>query len=107
MKTIKHSWQSDGADHAFEMVFVQGTAGRPFRFGEGKETPAIKVPSFFIATVPVTQACWTHIVGAGRNPSVRRGDRRPVENVSWDEVTGPDGFLFFFEPNRPVMRSTF
>jgi formylglycine-generating enzyme required for sulfatase activity len=27
------------------------------------------------------------------NPSVCRGDRRPVENVSWDDITGPGRFL--------------
>ena len=58
------------------------------------EKRAIEISDFFMATVPVTQALWTHVMGAGNNPSHFRGDCRPVENVSWHDVTGPDGFLY-------------
>ncbi len=75
------------------MVHVEGTRGRPFFFGEGPGKRAIEIPDFFIATVPVTQAVWTHVMGAASNPSHFRGERRPVENVSWHDVTGPDGFI--------------
>src|SRR5437870_184854 len=91
MRTIKYGWRTDDSDHTLEMVYVQGSGGHPFRFGAGKETRAREVASFFIATVPVTQALWTHVMGG--NPSHRRGDCRPVEDVSWDDITGPDGFL--------------
>src|SRR5437870_12265161 len=91
MRTIKYCWRVDDSDHAIEMVHVEGTNGRPFLFGEGTELRAIEVPGFFMATVPVTQALWTQVMGG--NPSVGRGNRKPVENVSWDDVTGPDGFL--------------
>ncbi|MEP7347938.1 MAG: SUMF1/EgtB/PvdO family nonheme iron enzyme, partial [Gemmatimonadaceae bacterium] len=46
-----------------------------------------------MATIPVTQALWTHVMGTGTNPSGFRGDGRPIENVSWREVTQPAGFL--------------
>jgi sulfatase modifying factor 1 len=75
------------------MVYVQGTGGRPYLFGEGKERRPIEVADFFIATVPVTQALWSHVMGDGSNPLGRRGDRRPLENVSWDDITGRNGFL--------------
>jgi formylglycine-generating enzyme len=91
MRTIKYNGKSGDLDHAVEMVYVPGTDGRPFLFGEGKQRRAIEIPGFLIATVPVTQVLWTHVMGS--NPSNRRGDLRPVENVSWDNVTGPDGFL--------------
>jgi sulfatase modifying factor 1 len=93
MKSIQYVWRSDDSDHSIELVYVQGTGGRPFLFGEGEERRAIEVSDFFITTVPVTQALWTHIMGAGSNPSNHRGDRKPVENVSWEDVTRPDGFL--------------
>jgi hypothetical protein len=46
-----------------------------------------------MATVPVTQALWTHVMGAADVPGKRHGGRRPVEHVSWDEITLPGGFL--------------
>jgi formylglycine-generating enzyme required for sulfatase activity len=93
MRNIQYRWRLDDAEHSFEMVYVQGTDGRPALLGEGEERRASEVLDFFMAAVPVTQALWTHVMGAGSNPSCRRGDRRPVENVSWDNVTRPDGFL--------------
>ena len=93
MGDLDYRWKSGDADHAIEMVYVQGTDGEPFVFGEGNDRRAVDMPAFFIATVPVTQALWTHVMGTERNPSERQGDRRPLENVSWDHVTRPGGFL--------------
>lgn len=93
MGTIGYAWKSDDADHALAMVHVEGTNGRPYAFGEGKDTRLIEVPSFSIATVPVIHALWTHVMGAENNPSIGRRNELPVENVSWDDITGPDGFL--------------
>jgi formylglycine-generating enzyme required for sulfatase activity len=51
------------------------------------------VPAFFIGTVPVTQALWTHVAGTNSNPALNRGMALPVENVSWDAITQGGGFL--------------
>ncbi|MBI4327872.1 MAG: formylglycine-generating enzyme family protein [Chloroflexi bacterium] len=93
MNNLKYHWRVGGADHWIEMAYVEGTNGRSFLFGEGEERRTIDIPHSFMATVPVTQALWTHVMGTGSNPSHFRGDRRPVENVSWHDVTGSDGFL--------------
>jgi formylglycine-generating enzyme required for sulfatase activity len=93
MRDLKYSWKLNDSDHSIVMAYVKGTQGRPFFFGEGQERRAIEIPNFFMATVPVTQALWTHVMGADSNPSHFRGDRRPVENVSWHDVTAPGGFL--------------
>jgi formylglycine-generating enzyme required for sulfatase activity len=53
----------------------------------------MEVGDFWIATVPVTQALWVHVMGDGSNPSVGRGEQRPLENVSWDTVVARGGFL--------------
>jgi len=93
MSNLKYCWRVDGSDHSIVMTYVEGTNGRPFLFGEGHDKRAIEISDFFMATVPVTQALWTHVMGVGSNPSHFRGDCRPVENVSWHDVAGPDGFL--------------
>lgn len=93
MSNLKYCWRVDGSDHSIVMAYVESTNGHPFLFGEGQERRAIEIQGFFMATVPVTQALWTHVMGVGTNPSHFRGDRRPVENVSWHDVTGSDGFL--------------
>jgi formylglycine-generating enzyme required for sulfatase activity len=46
---------------------------------------------FFIGTTPVTQALWAHVMG--ENPAVHAEPHRPVENVSWERITTPGGFL--------------
>jgi sulfatase modifying factor 1 len=92
MDTIRHWWQDHGADRMLELVRVEGTNGSPYRFGEGTNTQPIEIPTFFIGTVPVTQALWVHVMGED-NPSARRGADLPLENVSWDGITRPGGFL--------------
>jgi formylglycine-generating enzyme required for sulfatase activity len=78
------------ADHAFEMVFVEGTHGRPYSFGDS--TP-MEVRDFFVGTTPVTGAFWAHVTGSDANPATRAAGQLPATDVSWDDVTRPGGFL--------------
>jgi formylglycine-generating enzyme required for sulfatase activity len=94
MKNLRYNWNSDGTPHSLEFVHVPGTDGSAFLFGEGYERRLLEVPGFFIATVPVTQALWAHIAGDDAHPSCQQGSHRPVENISWDAITGPEGFLY-------------
>jgi formylglycine-generating enzyme required for sulfatase activity len=79
------------ADHVLEMVLVKGTGGLRYDFGDCDPPLAVSLQDFFISTVPVTQALWVQVMGS--NPSIVPGDRRPVENISWDDITRAGGFL--------------
>ena len=93
MNELRFSWPDFDTDHSLTMTPVKGTVGRPFLFGEGSEKRPIEIRDFHMATVPVTQSLWSHVMGTDRNPSRFRGDSRPVENVSWHEISRPGGFL--------------
>lgn len=93
MDTISYRWKSGSGDHELRMVRVKGTEGRPYNFGEGNARRTIDVSEFWIATVPVTQALWMHVMGDDDNPSVVRGAQLPLENVSWDTIMQSGGFL--------------
>ncbi|WP_414543856.1 SUMF1/EgtB/PvdO family nonheme iron enzyme [Nostoc sp. CCY0012] len=76
---------------SLEMVQIPGgtfTMGSPE--GEAKrqdnESPErqVTVPGFFMGKYAVTQAQYQAIMG--KNPATFKGDRRPVETVSWDEA---------------------
>ncbi len=41
---------------------------------------------FYLSEFLVTQALWKAVMGTDNNPSYFKGDRRPVETVSWDEA---------------------
>ena len=91
MAPLRYAWQVDDLEHEIQLVPVPGTSGTPYLFGGGPERRPIEVRAFHIATTPVTQALWTHVMGA--NPSVESHPRRPVENVSWEDITQSQGFL--------------
>jgi sulfatase modifying factor 1 len=91
MSLSGYRWKADGAEYELRLVQVPGTDGRPYLFGRGSERRPILVPTFYISTTPVTQALWLKVMGA--NPSTVLGLKRPVENVSWDHITEPGGFL--------------
>jgi formylglycine-generating enzyme required for sulfatase activity len=93
MKQLRYEWAADGADHTFQLIHVESTRGRPYSFGEGTDRCEVAVQEFFIATVPVTQPLWARVNGPDSNPAVSRGPALPLENVSWDQITQPDGFL--------------
>jgi formylglycine-generating enzyme required for sulfatase activity len=90
---VRYQWNADGTDYIFELVLVEGTRGRPCTLGHGDELWPVEVRDFYMGCTPVTQALWTHIVGADGNPAIQRGACLPVENVSWDEITRSGGFL--------------
>jgi len=93
MSTIKYRWQTADGDGVMEMAFVNGTAGQPYWFGSGTETRQIEVQGFWMGTVPVTQGFWVHVMGSEDCPAVGRGAQRPMENVSWEVLTRPGGFI--------------
>ena len=77
---------------SFDLVFIEGGT---FRMGSDKATDPdafddegpphdVTMRDFYIGQYPVTQDVWLEIMG--ENPSFFRGDRRPVENVSWDDA---------------------
>jgi formylglycine-generating enzyme required for sulfatase activity len=65
--------------------------GAAYRFGQGPVERAVDVAGFFMATTPVTQAFWQRVMGG--NPAVRPDPLCPVENVSWEHITEPGGFI--------------
>ena len=77
---------------SFVMILVEG--GR-FLMGQRNpdphnwEKPAheVQLSTFYIGQYPVTQALWKAVLGAPDTPSLFFGDDRPVENLSWDDVT--------------------
>ena len=86
-----YRWRADGDDHELRLVWVPGTDDAPYLFGREPNRRPIDVPGFFIATTPVTQALWRQVIHA--NPACRQALRSPVENISWNDITGPGGFL--------------
>jgi formylglycine-generating enzyme len=95
MEPGRYRWSDGDVNHVFDFVYVKGTQGHPYSFGQTTGGNPVEIQDFFIATVPVTQALWTHIMGGDANPSLHRGQNLPLENVSWDAITEPDGFLNF------------
>ena len=72
-------------EHELKLVPVPGTNGTPYLFGAGPRRIPIEICDFHIASTPVTQALWRHVMGS--NPAARTAARSPIENVSWDGAT--------------------
>jgi formylglycine-generating enzyme required for sulfatase activity len=86
-----YRWRDQSREHELALVWVPGTDGRPYRFGHAPVERDIDVAGFFMATTPVTQAFWQRVMG--RNPAVRPDLLCPVENVSWNDIAEPGGFI--------------
>jgi formylglycine-generating enzyme required for sulfatase activity len=72
-----------------ELVFVAGghlEAGEEFDAGLEKSVmlPAAEVSDYYLGRFEVSQAQWRVVMGG--NPSRVIGERRPVEQVSWDDA---------------------
>lgn len=88
---ILYNWTDERGPRAFALARVVGTGNTAYGFGTGTPARALKVREFFFGVVPVTQSLWQHVTGS--NPALHRHPDLPVENVSWDHVTQPGGFL--------------
>jgi formylglycine-generating enzyme required for sulfatase activity len=89
--TLRYTWRADDAEHTLTLAPVAGTGATPFLFGSDSKRLPVHVDGFHMMTTPVTQALWTHVMGA--NPSTRPGPCLPVDHVSWDHIMQPGGFL--------------
>ena len=80
-----------GNDIKLEMIKIPGGS---FKIGSpetelqriSSESPqhTVNVPSFFMGKFAITQAQYQRIMGS--NPANFKGEKRPVEQVSWDEA---------------------
>lgn len=77
-------------DYHFSLTFVKGTENATYLFGDGEKTD-IYIRDFFASKFLITQQLWEYIMG--NSPSHFDGQDRPVENVSFKEVTQENGFL--------------
>lgn len=91
MVSIQYEFDPSGNCRPLELVYVQGTRDRPYRFGEVDNSIDVALSDFFISTVPVTQELWSHVTE--ENPSICRGHHKPVENISWRQIASAGGFL--------------
>jgi len=77
-------------NYNFPMIFVKGTDDATYLFGENDKV-SIGIKDFYISKYPVTQRLWEYI--AGSNPSHFKELNRPVESVSFNDITLNNGFL--------------
>ncbi len=76
----------------FELLYVKGgtfTMGcTPEQNGDcnndEKPTHSVTLDDYYIGKFEVTQDLWTAVMG--KNPSNKKGDNLPVENVSWNDA---------------------
>ena len=91
-KSFAHFFPEDlGNSIVLEMVYIPGGT---FMMGcpndeEGvnyqqSHQHQVTVPAFYAGKYPITQAQWQAVMG--NNPSDFKGEKRPVENVSWDDA---------------------
>ncbi len=91
--------------------FIMGSEGKEAYDNEQPEHLVAITQPFYIGIYPVTQAIWKTVL-KGHNPSYFKGDRRPIERVSWtDIVTGgqdravPIAFLEALKKDFPIPKT--
>jgi len=92
IKSFAHYFPEDlGNEVVLEMVYIPGGT---FMMGSpatelcrsDKESPQhqVTVPAFYAGKYAITQAQYQAVMG--NNPSYFRGEKRPVDNVNWNEA---------------------
>ncbi len=66
---------------------------------EGPQREATIPEGFWMSKYPITQAQWQAVMG--NNPSRDKGDNRPVEMVSWNDIRGTEGYLEQLNKTHP------
>ena len=91
MASLRYSFQFSGEDHSLDLIHVEGTHGSPYSFGNASASAQVNVRDFYIASTPLTKALWSHVMTS--NPAIGTGNRKPMQNISWDQITLPGGFF--------------
>ena len=65
-------------------TFTMGTAQRNYSYNWSEPPHKVTLSGYYIGKYEVTQELWVAVMGS--NPSYFRGNKLPVENVSWDDV---------------------
>lgn len=91
MESRRFHWNDATGEHELTLVWIPSTQGSPYGFGNGDSRREVEIDGFFIGTAPVTAALWTHVMSD--DPSTHHDGNTPVDNVSFDHITRPDGFL--------------
>lgn len=68
----------------FEMGYKEGRDGKDEYMGSAKPLHQVSLDSFYIGKFQITQEQYFAI--SGENPSNYKGDKRPVETISWTET---------------------
>ncbi len=84
---VKALWY-DGIDYVFRWCpageFTMGSPEDEKGRKDGEKQHKVRIPQgFWLLETEVTQEMWKSVMG--ENPSVFKGDRYPVENVSWND----------------------
>ncbi len=58
MLNLAYPFELAGVSHAVELVFVEGTRGRPYSFGEARRQIEVELAPFYLGRTTVTQAVW-------------------------------------------------
>ncbi|MCC6459946.1 MAG: formylglycine-generating enzyme family protein [Saprospiraceae bacterium] len=58
----------------------------PDAYGWEQPVHPVRVPTFYLAQYPVTQALWAAVMGREEWEPFFTGDKRPMERVSWDDA---------------------
>jgi formylglycine-generating enzyme required for sulfatase activity len=102
---VPHSGANPNLGTGFEeMVYVAGgvfemgcKSGRDGTCGSNGETPVhwVRVNNFYIGKYEVTQGLWKRVMGSLPSDisSSYLGDNKPVIYVSYNDITGTNGFL--------------
>ena len=64
-------------------TFTMGCKSDWFCNGEAVPEHRVTLSDYYMSIYEVTQAQWKAVMGANNNPSAFKGDRLPVESVSW------------------------
>jgi hypothetical protein len=55
METIQYRWNTDDRSHVFDLVFVTGTHGHPYSFGEGVGRQSVIATERFVKNDQIEQ----------------------------------------------------
>lgn len=83
--------------HNSQFVWAAGTQGERYPFGDrvsGSGGPLVQIQrGFYVGSASVTQALWKHVMGSAHPALPPESGEHPQENVSWDSLHAPGGFL--------------